>query len=773
VVTAVRCKKPEGDARLELPLQHTDVRIQVSGFVARATVTQAFANPYAEPIEAVYVFPLPDDAAVDAMTMHVGERVVRAKIERRDVARKLYEQARDRGQRAALLEEERANIFTQSVANIMPGDEIRIEIQYVQILRYEEGAYEVVFPMVVGPRYIPGEPTGASGTGWAPDTDRVPDASRITPKVLRPKERSGHDIALAVTLDAGVPIRGLYSESHALSVWEEGPSRATIELSPADRLPNKDFILRYEVAGAAPQVALIPHYDDRGGFFTLIVQPERDMDATEITPREIILIADTSGSMQGFPMEKSKQAMRKLLGGMRRTDRFNIVRFAGDTATLFAAPEPYTAERLEQALAFVDAMRGSGGTEMAAGIVEALSQPSAPGTLRVAILLTDGYVDEAEVFDSIQYGRRAARVFALGIGSSPNRYLLDRAAMLGRGEAFFLRSDGDAAFTIGKLFRRIDRPALRNIQVDWGDLDVTELYPAPLPDLFAGQPLYLFGRYQQGGDADIVIEGELARGRFTQSVAVSLPASPTADSSMASVWARQKIKTLMLDRVRLPGQSQRLTEEIATLGLDFNLMTQWTSFIAVQDEIANPTGQVCTVDQPVALPDGVSYEGVFGEETGCAGTLGMLGTSGFGGIATVSGGEGYGVGYGIGYGGLGMASLGGRGTRNLISFSTPVVMGSLSKETIQRVIDRFKSQIRYCYELALLAQPDLAGKVAVKIIINEHGDVTSVTVTESTLGNAKVEACILRVMARAKFPAPAAGGSLEVNYPFVFQVAGE
>ncbi|MEN8221363.1 MAG: VIT and VWA domain-containing protein, partial [Pseudomonadota bacterium] len=353
------------DKKLEMPLKHTDVKIEVSGFVASATVTQHYHNPFKKPIEAVYTFPLPNDAAVDDMQMIIGQRTIKGLIKRREEARKIYEQARDRGQRASLLEQERPNIFTQSVANIMPGDNIIITIRYVNILRYAESHYELVFPMVVGPRYIPGNvATGQSGTGWAPDTDIVPDASRITPPVLKPGERTGHDIALSVKLDAGVPIQNVHSSSHVIDTQSINRHEKHIQLHRADTLPNKDFVLRYDVAGKAPEMATIAHHDERGGFFTLMIQPQRTVTDAQVVPRELIFIVDTSGSMRGFPIEKSKEAMRMLIKGMRSTDTFNVVRFAGDTGTLWNKPMPYTQTNVEQALRYVDSFRGRGGTEM-------------------------------------------------------------------------------------------------------------------------------------------------------------------------------------------------------------------------------------------------------------------------------------------------------------------------------------------------------------------------------------------------------------------------
>ena len=603
------------DKKLEMPLKHTDVQIEVSGFVARATVTQQYTNPFESPIEAVYTFPLPDDAAVDDMQMQVGDRVIKGVIKKRDEARKIYEDAKQAGKRTSLLEQERPNIFTQSVANIMPGDDIKITIRYVNILKYSEGNYELVFPMVVGPRYIPGDvAVGKTGRGTVPDTDVVPDASRITPPVLKPGERTGHDISLSVHLDAGVPIKGVHSVSHVLDTKVVSEHERNLALHPADTLPNKDFILRYEVAGKAPEMAVIPHYDERGGFFTLIIQPQRSVANNQIVPRELIFIVDTSGSMYGFPLDKSKEAMRRLIKGMRPTDTFNVVRFAGDTGTLWSKPQPYTSENAKTAIAYVDNMSGGGGTEMRKGIIEALSQPAAEGYLRIAFLLTDGYVgDEDRIFQAIEKEARGARIFTLGVGSSVNRYLLDRAAVVGRGEAFYVRQDESSQDVIDNFFNRVDKPALAHITIDWGNLNVEQLYPSKVPDLWAGQPIRIHGRYRTVGTSQVTVRGQLGTRNYEQKLNVNLPTKAPEHDAMASVWAREKVKMLMLDMARF-GRKPDVVEQITQTGLEFNLMTQWTSFVAVEEKVVNQGGKVTTVTQPVELPEGVSYEGIFGND---------------------------------------------------------------------------------------------------------------------------------------------------------------
>ena len=399
---------------IECPLRHTDVRADVSGFVARVKVTQAFVNASEEPIEAVYVFPLPHRAAVDDMSMVVGQRRIVGLVRRRAEAREIYENALAQGMTASLLEQERPNIFTQSVGNIPPGQEVLIEISYVDVLEYDQGTYEFQFPMVVGPRYIPAG---------------VPDAGRITPPVLKPGHRTGHDISLAVRLEAGVPIRDLRVTSHESEVQRPGRSQAQVTLSAADAIPNKDFVLRYGVSGPRPELALLAHAprgDD--GYFLLMVQPRQMEDELRhAPPREICFLVDVSGSMSGEPTAKVVQAMRLLLKRMRPQDRIQVVTFAGQAQRLFPVYLPATPENITRALAFTDGLQGSGGTEMLQGIRTVLADPIEEGRVRIVLMLTDGYIgNEDEIIREV--GRRAGdqmRFWAVGVGSSPNRHLIE------------------------------------------------------------------------------------------------------------------------------------------------------------------------------------------------------------------------------------------------------------------------------------------------------------------------------------------------------------
>ena len=285
----------QGQPRALCPLKNTAVSGSISGGLSRVTVTQHFVNPYPDKIEAVYAFPLPHLAAVDDMTMLIGDRTVRGVIKRREEARAIYEAARDAGKVASLLDQERPNIFTQAVANIAPGAEVKIVISYVEILNYEDGTYQFTFPMVVGPRYIPGTPTGKEGGGWSPDTDQVPDASKITPPVAPKGTRAGHDISINLTIDSGVPLEGVVSPSHEVTLTRNGPATAVVSLKDLATIPNKDFRLKLDVAGGKIADAVLTHRGEKGGFFSLILQPPDRAPIQDVTPKELVFVLDTSG----------------------------------------------------------------------------------------------------------------------------------------------------------------------------------------------------------------------------------------------------------------------------------------------------------------------------------------------------------------------------------------------------------------------------------------------------------------------------------------------
>ena len=636
------------DEVVECPLKHTDVEAEITGFLARVTVTQTFSNPYDENIEAVYVFPLPHTAAVDAMTMHIGDRKIVGLMKRRAEARAVYEQALQQGQTASLLEQERPNIFTQSVGNIKPHQEIQIEISYVDVLNYDMGIYEFHFPMVVGPRYIPGAPISEkpqlpkelegkvgeveeplieettldpdpSGTGWSPDTTRVPDASRITPPVLKPGYRTGHDISLSVSLDAGVPVQDIESVNHAAKLERIDASQATVEILPTDSIPNKDFVMKYAVVGEKPEMAVFAHATGpEQRYFMLMIQPKLDTELPETPPRELVFLVDTSGSMSGEPMAKVKAAMRHFFALSKPDDTFQVITFANWATQLFENPVSATEANVARALAFTQEIQGGGGTEMLAGVKTALNAPVDPDRVRIVVMLTDGYIgNEGEIISEV--GKRAGdqiRFWVIGIGSSVNRFLIDGVAKAGGGMSGVLDLNTNPKPLVTEIVERIHRAQLANIQMDWNDLPIYETYPRRIPELWAGRPVVLFGRYAAGGSTEIEISGSAEGKPLTYTLDVTLPDEKPTHDVLAKVWARRKIEDLSAQMYH--EETPEVIEEITRIALDYRLMSQYTSFVAVDEseiplagQQAHPPRQVIV---PVPLPEGVNFHGIFGKD---------------------------------------------------------------------------------------------------------------------------------------------------------------
>lgn len=586
------------------PLKHTSVTADVTGFFARVTVIQHFENPSNVPIEAVYTFPLPADAAVDRMEMKIGDRHIHGDVKKREEARQMYEAAKAAGQAAGLLDQERPNIFTQSVANIMPGDEIQIQISYVHTLPHENGEYTFSFPMVVGPRY---NPAG------------VTDASKISPPVTPPGTRAGHDISLRVNLDAGVPIQGIDSELHPVTVKRKGDNRAKIQLAAKKEIPNRDFIMRYNVRGDEVSDAIFSHKDDRGGFFTLMLQPPDRVKPKQITPKELMFVIDCSGSMSGFPIEKAKATMRQCIEQMNPNDTFNLVTFAGGVGYCFDGPVKNNKKNREYALGYLSRLQGSGGTEMMKAIRAALENQNDPERLRVVCFMTDGYIgNEVQILDAIQRNAGTARVFSFGIGNSVNTFLIESMAREGRGqsEIVTLSADGDAA--ANRFAEAVQSPVLTDITVEFEGAKVYDVFPAQIPDLFAAGPVVIHGRYRGKLKGNAVIRGNTVDGKYARRVALNRITEDNEASAdaLASVWARQKIAAVMATDwlAQRKGSPLNDTQQVITdIGLEYDLVTPYTSFIAVEEKIVNESGVSRTIQVPVELPDGVSYEGIFGD----------------------------------------------------------------------------------------------------------------------------------------------------------------
>lgn len=587
------------------PLKHTDVNAEISGYLARVSVTQEFRNESTSPVEAIYKFPLPHDAAVDSMEMWIGKRVVKAQIKKKEDARKIYDDARNNGQRAALLDQERPNLFTQHVANIMPGDTVKIHIQYVETLKYEDGDYEFVFPMVVGPRYTPAELSNPESV----KVNRTPEGTR-----------AGHDINVKVSVDAGMEIGPVSSPSHNVDVLQGGKGVMMVALKNAQSIPNKDFVLRYAAAGARIKDAVLLHRNNsREGFFTLIMQPpDRVVDA-EITPKEIVFVIDTSGSMHGYPMDKIKETIKHAFDGLHSRDTFNLITFSGDEHILFPKPVPATRENINTAWQFMKTRDGRGGTEMMKAIRASFAgMEEHPEKVRIVCFMTDGEVgNDMEILAEIRRNSKA-RVFAFGIGNSVNRFLLDGMGRQGRGETQFVTLSEDGSAAAKKFHDRVHSPLLTDIEIDWNGVPVADVYPQRINDMFAAKPLVLNGRFDgtlATGKRTIRVRGKVAGKPYQKDIEIDFSSAGARHDVLATMWARRKVEELTASdyrNIQYGRPDAEVKQQVTDIGLKFRLMTQFTSFVAVEDKVVNEGGRQHTVQVPVEMPEGVSYDRLSG-----------------------------------------------------------------------------------------------------------------------------------------------------------------
>lgn len=603
----------------ELPLEHTHVDIRISGNLQRVTVRQIYGNPFEEVINTVYTFPLPQSGAVDRMDMWIGDRLIRGKIHERELARQIYEEAIEAGQTASLLEQERPNIFTQSVGNILPGDSIVIEISYVAPIEYDDGEYEIVFPMVVGPRFVPPGGFVRRIFDLYEVSTSVEDADRITPPIVPEGFRTGYDIELSVTLNAGIGIVDYESLNHEVETDLHFNGTATITLKNEDEIPNRDFVLRWRTASDRIQTGVITHNGGLGGHFMLILQPDADISVDRITPKEMFFVVDCSGSMSGQPMEVAKETVRQFVSGMNPDDTFQIMRFSETASSMSRSPLTNTETNVSDGIAYINAMSGTGGTMMIEGVRAAIGYPEDSERMRFVIFLTDGYIgNEGEILGELQstLGENT-RLFSVGVGSSPNRYLIEGLAEEGRGHAYYVGYNEDPSEAVGAIYQKINDPYLVGIDIDWGDLDVHDIYPSRIPDLYAGEPLVIVGRYDGSGTETIHLSGTVAGSRWSQDLRVVLPAHREDNDVIATLWARKKIHDLNRDMYDVYGYAshdQDIVDEITDTALDYQIMSEYTSFVAVSEEVrTDPDGNPVTVLVPVNMPDGVSYEGVFGQ----------------------------------------------------------------------------------------------------------------------------------------------------------------
>ena len=578
-----------------LPLKGTEVTTNINGMIAETCVTQTYVNEGEHPINASYVFPASTKVSVHGMKMEIGNQIVTAVIKEKEEAKQEYEEAKSEGKSASLLEEKRSNVFTMDVANIMPGDTVCVELLYTEMIESTEGTYQFVFPTVVGPRYA-----------GKVDAEEAEEGSWVESPYLQEGVTPDSTYEINVTLSAGVPITGLACDTHKIEVEQVQESEMKVALSdPEDFAGDRDFILEYELTGEKVNTGLVLYPGEEENFFLLTVQPPNRYEPKELVPREYIFILDVSGSMNGYPLDTAKELIRTMVANLRSTDCFNLFLFSDIVSEMSLEPVAATKENMDCATKLIDMQEGGGGTELAAALESALNTPKRSDVSRNVVVITDGYIyDEEEVFGMIHENLDNTSFFSFGIGSSVNRSLMEGIAGAGMGEAFVVTDEEKAEETAERFRTYIEAPVLTDIQVSFDGFDVYDTVPSAVPTLFAEKPVVLFGKWRGEPSGNIRITGKTGTQDYVQEIDVSQIVPSEENSAICYLWARKKVD--MLTAYGYAREDDNTKAEITSIGLDYSMVTPYTSFVAVLDTIRNPEGDSMDVDQPSPLPQGVS-----------------------------------------------------------------------------------------------------------------------------------------------------------------------
>lgn len=600
------------DGYVTAALLNTDVKIDINGLVARVSVMQEFKNEGTEWVEGVYVFPLPDSAAVDHMRLYIGERYIEGEVREKAQARKEYEQAKQEGKKTSLVEQQRANLFTTSVANIAPGETVIVEIEYLDNVHYDEGTFSLRFPMTLTPRYIPGEAeSDRQGSGWSADTSLVDDASQITPPMVATSD--SHKVSLQVSVNAGMPLEIIASRYHPINVAEAN-DHYMATLAAGRTAMDHDFELLWRpVPSSAPRgMVFTETIDGEPHYLLMVVPPSGDVSQAARMPREMIFIVDTSGSMHGVSIEQAKQALLRALAGLQPGDRFNVIEFNSYANALFPSSVPADALNTGRAKSFVDRLQANGGTEMASALRLALRSPPSEAYLRQIIFITDGAVGNEEgLFELIAAQLGDARMFTVGIGSAPNSWFMRKAAETGRGTFTTISALHEVGEKMDRLFRKLENPQVTNIELQWPSGAVIDSYPAIVPDLYLGEPVAVRVRasaaFRPGDSMRIV--GDSVAGAWSSDLDLKIDAQ---SSGVAALWARARIADL-LDRERRGADPDEIRDAIVETALAHHLVSKHTSLVAVDKTPVRPAGDPLLREQvPNLIPHGQSGAAIFG-----------------------------------------------------------------------------------------------------------------------------------------------------------------
>jgi len=588
----VQSDEPDAD---RLPLKSTSADVRISGVIADVMVIQVYKNEGNRPIEAIYIFPASTKAAVYGMKMTIGERVINAVVRNSDEARQEYEQAKQHGQSASLLEQQRLNVFQMNVANIMPGDIVKVDLSYTELLVPTDRTYEFVYPTVVGPRY------SNQTAGSVPESEKW-----VQNPYFHEGEMPNYSFDINVSIAAGLPIQKVSSDSHKVNINYQGRSAASVKLDSSEKYGgNRDYVLKYRLAGEQTESGLLLYKGEKENFFLLMMQPPARVKVSEIPGREYIFIVDVSGSMHGFPLDISKTLLRDLISNLRPSDRFNVLLFAGGSSVLSKSSLPAVPANISRAVSFIDNQQGGGGTELLPALKRALALPEAEGYSRTIVIATDGYVTvEEEAFDLIRSNLGNANMFAFGIGSSVNRHIIEGMANVGMGEPFVITKPEEAAAKADAFRKLIQTPVLTDIKVDFGKFSAYEIEPESIPDVLAERPVIVFGKWRGDAQGKITLRGISGNKEWKRVISTGEVKTSEDNAALRYLWARHRIK-LLSDYNMLRHDDERVTE-VTNLGLTYNLLTAYTSFVAVDKEMRNKDGKLSVIKQSLPLPQGVS-----------------------------------------------------------------------------------------------------------------------------------------------------------------------
>jgi Ca-activated chloride channel family protein len=586
-----------GDSSFDqFPLKETAVDVNINGTIADIYMTQTYANNGTVPINARYVFPASTRVSVHGMKMQIGDNLIIAKIKEKEEAKQEFEQAKEEGKSASLLEQQRPNVFTMDVANIMPGDTVRIELHYTELIMPDRGICQFVSPTVVGPRYSNKSKADASESDRWVETPYLKDGKTPPGK---------YDIT--VNLSTGVPVRDIKCSSHKINIVNQNESAAVISLADEnDYAGNRDFILEYRLTGQEVQCGLMLYEGEKENFFMLTIQPPERVRSEIIPGREYIFVLDVSGSMFGYPLDTAKMLIKNLVGHLKGTDTFNIILFSGAFSVMSGSSVPATEANIQKAFRLIDEQEGGGGTELLPALRTAISLPAGSNTSRSIVVITDGYIDgEKEAFDLINENLGKANFFSFGIGESVNRYLIEGIAKAGLGEPFVLTDPKDADEIAGRFREYVQSPVLTDIKVQFDGFKAYDVEPVAVPDLFAQRPIVLFGKWRGRPEGTVRLTGRTGSGAYEQTVQVAGVVPMETNSAISYLWARSRVERL-LDYGFGNYDDPDVISEVTDLGLEYSILTPFTSFVAVLEKIRNTEGKSADVDQPLPLPLHVS-----------------------------------------------------------------------------------------------------------------------------------------------------------------------